>query len=77
MESTQEELKAHLLETDHEYRRLASEHSEYHRLLEAIEAKQPLTPADEEEEHRLKKIKLRLKDQMNEILARHRAAPVH
>ena len=77
MENTQEDVRAHLMQTDEEFRRLAAEHSEYHRLLEALEAKHPLTPADEAEEHRLKKIKLRLKDQMNAMVSRHRNVHVH
>ena len=35
-----------------------------------------LTDQDEIEEHRLKKLKLHLKDQMHEIMKRHRAAEV-
>jgi len=72
MENTQEELKAHLMQTDEEFRHLATEHAQYHEQLEALESKGPQTEEDEVEEHRLKKLKLRLKDQMNEILARYR-----
>lgn len=71
MENTQEELRAHLMQTDEEFRRLATQHYEYHQLLEAIEAKKPLTQVDEEEEQRLKKLKLHLKDQMNFIVKSH------
>ncbi len=77
MENTQEELRAHLMQTDEEFRQLVSEHAKYHDMLEAIESKEHLTPADEAEEQRLKKIKLRLKDQMNAIVSRYRAAHVH
>lgn len=77
MENAQDELRAHLMRTDEDFRRLASEHSEYHRQLKIIESKGLLTPIDEEEEHRLKKIKLHLKDQMNEIEKRHRTQHVH
>ena len=73
MENTQEELKTHLMASDGEYRHLAEQHSQYHRELEALEAKSHLSPEEEVEEHRLKKVKLQLKDQMNEILSRHRA----
>lgn len=69
-----EELKAHLMTTDAEFRRLASEHASYESQLANLETKSPFTLADEDEEHRLKKIKLRLKDEMNEILSRHRQA---
>ncbi|HVT93462.1 MAG TPA: DUF465 domain-containing protein [Bryobacteraceae bacterium] len=71
MENTQEELRAHLMQTDEEFRRLVTQHYEYDRLLEAIESKKPLTQVDEEEEQRLKKLKLHLKDQMNFIVSRH------
>ncbi|HLG95632.1 MAG TPA: YdcH family protein [Bryobacteraceae bacterium] len=76
MENTQEELKAHLMQTDEEFRHLADQHAQFHKQLEALEAKSHLTPEEEVEEHRLKKLKLRIKDQMNEILARHRAQHV-
>jgi uncharacterized protein YdcH (DUF465 family) len=68
----QDELKAHLMATSEEFRRLAEEHAEFHRQLEALESKPHFTQADELEVHRLKKQKLRLKDQMNQILARYR-----
>ena len=76
MENTQDELKAHLMKTDEEFRRLAEQHAQYHKQLEALEAKPHLTPEEEMEEHRLKKLKLRLKDQMNAIISRNRAQNV-
>jgi uncharacterized protein YdcH (DUF465 family) len=42
----------------------------FHKQLEQLEVKGELTLADEEVEHRLKKHKLRLKDEINMILAR-------
>jgi uncharacterized protein YdcH (DUF465 family) len=76
MENTQEELKTHLMQTDEEFRRLAEQHARYHQQLEALEAKSHLTTEEEVEEHRLKKVKLQLKDQMNAIISRHRAQHV-
>ena len=76
MENTQDELRAHLMKTDEGFRRLAEQHAQYHKQLEALEAKQHLTPEEEMEEHRLKKLKLRLKDQMNAIISRNRAQNV-
>ena len=76
MERNQDELKAHLMATDETFRRLAEEHADYEKQIQAIEAKPHLTPQDEIEEHRLKKLKLRLKDQMSEIMARYRAQHV-
>ena len=76
MENTQEELRAHLMKTDDDFRHLAEQHAHYHQQLEALESKPRLTPEEEMEEHRLKKLKLRLKDQMNAIISRYRAQNV-
>jgi uncharacterized protein YdcH (DUF465 family) len=73
---SQEELKAHLMATDEEYRRLAAEHSSYAKKLDELEALPHLSAEDEIEEHRLKKIKLRLKDQMEAIASRSRSRQV-
>src|SRR6266853_4344125 len=59
----QDELKAHLMATNEEFRSLAEQHSQYHKLLEELQAKPHLTWQEEAEENRLKKLKLRLKDQ--------------
>ena len=67
-----EELKAHLMATDEEYRRLVSEHAGYAKQLDALEALPHLTTEQEVEETRLKKLKLRLKDQMEAIASRSR-----
>ena len=74
--TAQDDLKAHLMATDDTYRKLAEQHAEYHKQLEAIESKSRLTAEDEAEETRLKKLKLRIKDQMTAILARYRAQQV-
>ena len=76
MEQQIEELKAHLLATNEEFRSLAEQHAQFHKKLEELESKQHLTLEDEVEEQRLKKQKLRLKDQMNAILARNRTQQV-
>ena len=76
MEQAQTELKAHLMATSEEFRQLVAQHAEFDRLLDAIEAKPHVTPQDEVEEHRIKKLKLRVKDQMNEIVAHYKAAKV-
>ena len=70
--NTQDELKAHLMATSDEYRTLAAQHAHLHRQLEELEAKCHLTDQEQMDEVRLKKQKLRLKDQMNAILARSR-----
>jgi uncharacterized protein len=76
MEQALTELKAHLMATSEEFRQLAAQHAEYERQLDAIEAKPHVTPQDEVEEHRIKKLKLRVKDQMNQILAHSKAEKV-
>ena len=74
--TSQDDLKAHLMATDEQFRLLAAEHSKYDHLIDELEAKQVLTGDDEIEEHRLKKLKLHIKDQMTEIINRYRAQPV-
>ena len=74
--NTQDELKAHLMATNEEFRTLATQHAQYHKQLEELEAKAHLTEAEQVDVQRLKKQKLRLKDQMNGILARYRAQHV-
>lgn len=72
MQLTPEELKAHLMETDEEFRNLATQHCQYKKQLEAFASRSYLTPEEQVEESRIKKLKLRLKDQMQEIVDRHR-----
>ena len=71
--NTQDELKAHLMATSEEYRALATQHAQFHKELEELEAKAHLSDQEQVEEVRLKKQKLRLKDQMNSILAQYKA----
>jgi len=71
-----DELKAHLMATSEEFRQLAYQHSQYHKSLEELEAKPHLSDQEQVEEVRLKKQKLRLKDQMNSILAQYKAQHV-
>ena len=71
--NAQEELKAHLMETNEEFRRLAGQHSEFARKLDALESLPHLTYEEELEETRLKKLKLRLKDQMEAIVSQYRS----
>ncbi len=73
---SQEELKAYLMQSNEEFRSLAAKHAEYAHLIDEIESKAHLTEQDEMEEHRLKKLKLHLKDQMQEIMNRYRTSQV-
>lgn len=54
------------------YDELAAQHQDHEKRLEELKNKSWLTPEEEVEEKRLKKLKLRLKDQMEEL---RRAAP--
>lgn len=76
MEQVQDELKAHLMAANAEFRQLVAQHAELKRQVEAIEAKPHVTPEDEVEEHRIKKLKLRLKDQINAFMAQHKPEQV-
>jgi uncharacterized protein YdcH (DUF465 family) len=76
MEHAEKELKAHLMATSEEFRQLVAQHAELKHQIEAIEAKPHVTPEDELEEHRIKKQKLRLKDQINAFMAHHRSEQI-
>ena len=72
----QEEVKAHLMATNEEFRQLVQQHSDYAHQLDALEALPHLTDQEQLEEHRLKKIKLHLKDQMEAIMSQNRPTQV-
>ena len=57
----------HLLATHEEFRKLAQEHTQYEQRLASLTHKRYLTDDEKLEEVRLKKLKLRLKDQMQAI----------
>jgi uncharacterized protein YdcH (DUF465 family) len=74
--NAQEELKAHLMATNEEFQRLATQHTAYDRMLDALESIPHLTYEQELEETRLKKLKLQLKDQMEAIASQFRSQQV-
>jgi uncharacterized protein len=67
-----EELKRELLQSDEEYRQLATRHHDLDEQIHNLAARHYLTEPEQLEEVRLKKVKLHLKDQMESILRRHR-----
>ena len=69
--ASQDDLKEHLLATDETFARLAREHAEYKSRVADLEAKAELSREEDAEEHRLKKLKLRIKDQMAAIMDQH------
>jgi uncharacterized protein len=74
--SQHDELKAELIKTDDEFRRLYEEHQEYERRLREINHKSLLSQEDEIEEKKIKLHKLALKDHMEQILRAHRETRV-
>jgi uncharacterized protein len=56
-----------LLASHDEFRKLAQEHTQHSQRLESLTQKRYLTEDEKLEEVRLKKLKLRLKDQMQSI----------
>jgi uncharacterized protein YdcH (DUF465 family) len=67
-----DEIKQHLMQTSDEFRELAQRHQELDIKVAKIDNDPLATEQDEVEEHRLKKLKLHLKDQMHEIVSRYK-----
>jgi uncharacterized protein YdcH (DUF465 family) len=62
-----EDIRAQLLAGNDEFRRLAQEHTQYAQRLDSLIEKRYLSEEEKLEEVRLKKLKLRLKDEMERI----------
>jgi uncharacterized protein YdcH (DUF465 family) len=71
--SSEQDVRLQLADHDPEYRRLLDEHRARERRLGELKQKGWLTADEEQEEKRLKKEKLRLKDQMESLLRRRTA----
>lgn len=67
-----DEMKRQLLQSDEEFRQLATQHHDLDEKLHSLTARHYLSEPEQLEEVTLKKQKLRLKDQMEDILRRHR-----
>ena len=74
--NAQEELKAHLMQTDEEFRRMVNEHSDFAHKLDELASRPHLTEQEQIEEVRLKKLKLHMKDRIEAKLSMYRARNV-
>ena len=74
MNEQSHDLMALLLQTDEEFNKLAAKHHELEHRLRELTAKSYLSEPERLEEVTLKKRKLQLKDQMEDILRRHRVS---
>ncbi len=63
-------VREQLLASSDEFRKLADEHSSYSQRIESLANKKYLSEEEKIEEIRLKKLKLRLKDEMESFQAR-------
>jgi uncharacterized protein len=66
-----EELRRKLLQSDEEYRQLATQHHDLDEKIHTLTARHYLSQPEQLEEITLKKRKLQLKDQMESILRRY------
>jgi uncharacterized protein YdcH (DUF465 family) len=71
-----EDIKKHLMQTSEEFQELARRHQALDEKVAQLENDPQATADDEIEEHRLKKIKLHLKDQMQEFVSRYKTQHV-
>ena len=72
MSSLAEAIREQLMADSPEYQRLREEHSRYAAQLEQLSAKSFLSEQEQIEEVRLKKLKLRAKDQMEVLVQKAR-----
>ena len=61
------QVRDHLLASNEEFRRLVQEHTQYSQRLDNLTQKRFLSEDEKLEEVRLKKLKLRLKDHMEQL----------
>jgi uncharacterized protein len=74
MNAESQDLKAQLMQSDEDFRQLATKHHELEDRLHELTAKHYLSEPEQIEEVNLKKRKLQLKDRMEDIMRRHRQA---
>jgi uncharacterized protein YdcH (DUF465 family) len=74
--NAQEELKAHLMQTEGDFRHLVEQHADYAHKLDDLASRPHLTEQEQIEEVRLKKLKLHAKDLIEARLSSYRAQHV-
>jgi uncharacterized protein YdcH (DUF465 family) len=67
-----QDLKGHLVATNEQFRKLADQHHNYDEQLRQLSSKVYLNDEEQLEEVKLKKLKLRLKDEMQRIMQQHK-----
>ena len=72
MEMGTVDIKEHLLQSDEDFRRLAQKHHQYDKQLGKLIHKAHLSEQEKVEEINLKKMKLRVKDQMESMIQKYR-----
>jgi hypothetical protein len=72
-----EAIKQQLLESNDEFRQLATQHHDLDERIHSLATRQYLTEPEQIEEVTLKKRKLQLKDQMENMLRHLRSEPAH
>jgi uncharacterized protein YdcH (DUF465 family) len=72
--SPTEAIREQLMANSEEYQRLRQEHARYAAQLEELAARHYLTEQEQMEEVRLKKLRLRVKDQMEMLVQKARVA---
>lgn len=68
MASSPQDIRLHLMATDEHFRELANQHKTYDEQLQQLANRPYLSDQEKVEETRLKKLKLRLKDEMEQII---------
>lgn len=72
MAASPQDFRTHLMATSEEFRKLADQHHSYDEQLQRLAGKTYLNDQERVEEVRLKKLKLRLKDEMERMVQQYR-----